>query len=233
MGCPLTPPSQTRADRVGDHRDLWLPGPGLVAVDRFNRPGHLQNLLRVAVAIVRWFCVYAYRKSLFGMKRRPRVFARCLPDVARAGRSRRSSHPTIPYWLEYNAYLAELAKDDARAEQMTAPETPAAQHAVSFRHRRREDSHRFVDHGVDDGPRSSHCATRSWSYVVKVDNPPTWIGVAHGWVYFTGLLLTLNLAIQSAGRRQNSRVFCSPAHLRCSARRRALPDQRDQGPLRA
>jgi integral membrane protein len=31
-------------------------------------------------------------------------------------------------------------------------------------------------------------------YGVQVDNPPTWIGVVHGWVYFVYLLLTLNLA---------------------------------------
>lgn len=48
------PPSQTRADRVGDHRDLWLPGPGLVAVDQVSIDlGHLSKSgLRVAVAIV-------------------------------------------------------------------------------------------------------------------------------------------------------------------------------------
>ncbi|MBV9089610.1 MAG: DUF3817 domain-containing protein [Mycobacteriaceae bacterium] len=33
-------------------------------------------------------------------------------------------------------------------------------------------------------------------YVVKVDNPPTWIGVVHGWVYFAYLLATLNLAVR-------------------------------------
>jgi integral membrane protein len=33
-------------------------------------------------------------------------------------------------------------------------------------------------------------------YIVKVDNPPTWIGVVHGWVYFVYLLLTANLAIK-------------------------------------
>jgi integral membrane protein len=33
-------------------------------------------------------------------------------------------------------------------------------------------------------------------YVVKVDNPPTWVGVVHGWVYFTYLLATFNLAIK-------------------------------------
>jgi len=31
-------------------------------------------------------------------------------------------------------------------------------------------------------------------YVVKVDNPPTWIGVVHGWVYFIYLTATANLA---------------------------------------
>lgn len=33
-------------------------------------------------------------------------------------------------------------------------------------------------------------------YVVKVDNPPTWIGVVHGWVYFAYLLATFNLAVK-------------------------------------
>lgn len=33
-------------------------------------------------------------------------------------------------------------------------------------------------------------------YIVKVDNPPTWIGVVHGWVYFTYLLCTANLAVK-------------------------------------
>jgi integral membrane protein len=33
-------------------------------------------------------------------------------------------------------------------------------------------------------------------YIVKVDNPPTWIGVVHGWVYFVYLLFTANLAVK-------------------------------------
>lgn len=33
-------------------------------------------------------------------------------------------------------------------------------------------------------------------YVVKVDNPPSWIGVVHGWVYFVYLLFTANLAVK-------------------------------------
>ena len=33
-------------------------------------------------------------------------------------------------------------------------------------------------------------------YWVKVDNPPDWIGVVHGWVYFVYLLFTANLAVK-------------------------------------
>ena len=33
-------------------------------------------------------------------------------------------------------------------------------------------------------------------YWVKVDNPPDWIGVVHGWVYFVYLLCTANLAVK-------------------------------------
>ena len=33
-------------------------------------------------------------------------------------------------------------------------------------------------------------------YIVKVANPPTWIGVVHGWVYFTYVLAAFNLAIK-------------------------------------
>lgn len=33
-------------------------------------------------------------------------------------------------------------------------------------------------------------------YILKVDNPPSWIGVVHGWVYFVYLLFTANLAVK-------------------------------------
>jgi integral membrane protein len=33
-------------------------------------------------------------------------------------------------------------------------------------------------------------------YIVKVPNPPTWIGVVHGWVYFTYVLAAFNLAVK-------------------------------------
>jgi integral membrane protein len=33
-------------------------------------------------------------------------------------------------------------------------------------------------------------------YIVKVDDPPSWIGIVHGWVYFVYLLFTANLAVK-------------------------------------
>ena len=33
-------------------------------------------------------------------------------------------------------------------------------------------------------------------YVVRVEDPPSWIGVVHGWVYFVYLLCTANLAVK-------------------------------------
>ena len=40
------------------------------------------------------------------------------------------------------------------------------------------------------------CYEMILKYVVKVDNPPDWIGVVHGWVYFVYLLFTANLAVK-------------------------------------
>ena len=33
-------------------------------------------------------------------------------------------------------------------------------------------------------------------YGVKVENPPEWISIVHGWVYFVYLLFTANLAVK-------------------------------------
>ena len=33
-------------------------------------------------------------------------------------------------------------------------------------------------------------------YIVKVENPPEWISLVHGWVYFVYLLTTFNLAVK-------------------------------------
>jgi integral membrane protein len=33
-------------------------------------------------------------------------------------------------------------------------------------------------------------------YIVKVEDPPSWIGIVHGWVYFVYLLFTANLAVK-------------------------------------
>jgi integral membrane protein len=38
------------------------------------------------------------------------------------------------------------------------------------------------------------CYEMVLKYIVKVDDPPSWIGIVHGWVYFVYLLFTANLA---------------------------------------
>src|SRR5690349_23670110 len=43
-------------------------------------------------------------------------------------------------------------------------------------------------------------------YVVKVDNPPTWIGVVHGWVYFIYLIATANLAVKVRSEEHTSEL---------------------------
>ena len=40
------------------------------------------------------------------------------------------------------------------------------------------------------------CYEMVLKYIVKVDDPPSWIGVVHGWVYFVYLLFTANLAVK-------------------------------------
>jgi integral membrane protein len=40
------------------------------------------------------------------------------------------------------------------------------------------------------------CYEMVLKYILKVDNPPSWIGVVHGWVYFVYLLFTANLAVK-------------------------------------
>ena len=40
------------------------------------------------------------------------------------------------------------------------------------------------------------CYEMVLKYLVKVDDPPSWIGIVHGWVYFVYLLFTANLAVK-------------------------------------
>jgi integral membrane protein len=40
------------------------------------------------------------------------------------------------------------------------------------------------------------CYEMVLKYIVKVDNPPSWIGIVHGWVYFAYLLAAANLAVK-------------------------------------
>ncbi len=67
------------------------------------------------------------------------------------------------------------------------------------------------DHGVDDRLAHRTVLRIVVRYVVKVDNPPTWIGVVHGWVRFTYLLLTLNPGGPGP-------LAARPRNSRCSAR---------------
>ena len=40
------------------------------------------------------------------------------------------------------------------------------------------------------------CYEMVLKYVVKVDDPPNWIAIVHGWVYFVYLIFTANLAVK-------------------------------------
>lgn len=40
------------------------------------------------------------------------------------------------------------------------------------------------------------CYEMVLKYVVMVDDPPTWIAIVHGWVYFIYLLAAFNLAVK-------------------------------------
>src|SRR5882762_3956417 len=40
------------------------------------------------------------------------------------------------------------------------------------------------------------CYEMVLKYIVKVEDPPSWIGIVHGWVYFVYLLFTANLALK-------------------------------------
>ena len=40
------------------------------------------------------------------------------------------------------------------------------------------------------------CYEMVMKYIVRVDNPPSWIAVVHGWVYFVYLIFAANLAVK-------------------------------------
>ena len=40
------------------------------------------------------------------------------------------------------------------------------------------------------------CYEMVLKYIVMVDNPPTWIAIVHGWVYFVYLIFAANLAVK-------------------------------------
>ena len=64
--------------------------------------------------------------------------------------------------------------------------------------------------------------------------PPTWIGVVHGWVYFVYVLAAFNLAIKvrwPIGKTIG--VLLAGTIPLLGHHRRALPDQGHQGPFRS
>ena len=105
---------------------------------------------------------------------------------------------------EYNAYLAELAQADKatrRSEQdhrMSAPESPEAhtQAGVPIEKIRTALNGYRVLAWTTGIWLIALCYEMVMKYIVKVDDPPTWIGVVHGWVYFIYLLFTANLAVK-------------------------------------
>lgn len=40
------------------------------------------------------------------------------------------------------------------------------------------------------------CYEMVLKYIVQVENPPSWIGIVHGWIYFVYLVFTTDLAIK-------------------------------------
>ena len=41
------------------------------------------------------------------------------------------------------------------------------------------------------------CFELVFKYIVQINNPPNWIAIVHGWIYFMYLLLTTNLAVKA------------------------------------
>ena len=186
------------------------PGPGLVP-----EPG-----LRPAVAAVRGasWCTptgvsCGWRTRTPSPTKPPGAGAPCPPSCPRAcsPRRRRLCPPRHdeeddPTLRAYNAYLAELDRDERRPVATTGREGPR-------RDRRRDHSrHRTESHcprrsaarccatgssptppgsGCWGSPRSSSRSTSSSAH------PPGFVAVVHGWVYAIYLVLTLDLAVKA------------------------------------
>ena len=118
--------SQAGADRFGDHRGLGCLALGWWQWTRFHSPsGTFQNLgYALQWPLFAWFCVYAYRNFVRYEESPPQprnsdavteIPAELLPE-----RPKPVQQPaTDPALREYNAYLAELAKQDAEKENRT------------------------------------------------------------------------------------------------------------------
>lgn len=79
---------------------------------------------------------------------------------------------------------------------MTTPETPEAQQATTGEKIRTALLAYRVMAWTTGLWLIALCYELVVHYIVKVANPPTWIGVVHGWAYFTYVLAAFNLAIK-------------------------------------
>ena len=66
-------------------------------------------------------------------------------------------------------------------------------------------------------------------YIVKVSNPPTWIGIVHGWVYFAYVLAAFNLAVKVRWPIEDDRGALGRNHPTARDHRRAFPDPKCEG----
>ena len=79
---------------------------------------------------------------------------------------------------------------------MSAPESPEAPAGVSTEQIRKALNGYRVLAWTTGVWLIALCYEMVLKYIVKVDDPPTWIGIVHGWVYFVYLLFTANLAVK-------------------------------------
>ena len=139
-----------------------------------------------------------------------------------------------PAMREYNAYLSELARTDAELAKTDESNSDAVRRRTGRLHDRtprrparrpRRVRRRKVRTALTQY-RVLAWATGIWlialcyemlmKYVVKVDDPPTWIGIVHGWVYFAYLMHREPRGQGALAHRQDHRVS-SPVPFRCSA----------------
>ena len=144
------------------------------------------------------FCVYAYYKFVRYEEAPPElrkhdtvteIPSGLLPERPKAATPSNDD----PALREYNAYLADLARadDEDRTNKWTAPETGTPVETI----RKALLGYRVMAWTTGIWL-IALCYEMVLKYVVHVDNPPNWIAIVHGWVYFVYLIFTANLAVK-------------------------------------